>query len=903
MFAAPYGQISAADGAVNQEIVLLVDTVDGTIGYSSGQAETLVAASLGQPAPSCIDQWPIDGGKAVLKAIAGGSVPPGALPADVPLPGWSLSLTQPCGGSLVLTFGRLLKSADERFRGLLDHASIGVVVHRRFKPLYANHLFASIFGFPSIQSVLRTDLLRLTRSPIGLTHEQAWRELSECVQTQKQWAYPLQRIDGCPVHIDMRYRSITWEGKPAVVMSVLDASERQRQEDEIGRLRSRLYESLDAISDGFALWDADDRLIVRNRGLDRVTPSSKGIFKPGISFADATRELCKAGEFQLKEGVSVESFVSERTAQHQAHRHSREMRNSKGEWYLISERPTSEGGIVSVYTDITQLKAVQADLAEERTKAEAANAAKSNFLAMMSHELRTPMAGIRGIVDLMAMSDLNDEQSKYLDQLENSTDALLTMLNDILDYSKIEAGRLTLENIPFSIAHTLRETCSLFEHTASSRGNSLSLEIRSSVPAWARGDPGRIRQIVMNLVSNAIKFTEQGSVDIRAEATDTRGIGKDDEGFVLSVTVSDTGIGIAEEKQGELFSAFTQADASTTRRFGGTGLGLAICRNLVEAMGGNITVRSAPDQGSSFKFKIPLTVCNAPASAAKGGKGVQPKVDFSGVHVLLAEDNALNRSLISAMLRKLGFIVDVAANGAEAVDTVSKSPDFDLVLMDMQMPVMDGPEAVRRIRAMSGPAAELPMIALTADAMPEHRARYMASGLDAILTKPIAWEHLAATVSSIFAKRAGKTADHVAQVATYSDTMPLFDGTTLVALCEAVGDTALVAMVEKMLAAAAASLDQISDAQERGDRKATEAAAHDLKGMAANFGAMRLANVAERLQIAATQDADIADLTREMDEVLSATRVELPQLRDRIGAEQGASAGYAPGPLPMVASS
>ena len=894
MLAAKYGPGLTAGNALNQEIVLLVDTSGGVISYASEQAEAFVGAALCAQAPTGIARWPTDDGKAVLTAIVAGNVPSVALPTGVPLPGWALTRTQRCGGHQVLTFGRHVRPADERFRALLDHASIGVVVHRNFKPLYANHVFARLFGFPSIEAVLRSDVLGLSRSPLEMTREQAWRELSECIQTQKQWSYPMQRLDGLPVHVDMRYRSITWGDEPAVVMSMVDASERRRQEDAIERLRQQIYEALDAISDGFALWDSDDRLIVANRSMDRVTPLSKGIFRPGISFADAMREHCAAGEFELEEGETVDAYVAKRTALHQAHRHNREMLNSDGEWYLISERPTSDDGIVGVYTNITQLKAVQADLDAERAKAEAANAAKSNFLAMMSHELRTPMAGIRGIVDLMRMSDQTAEQSRHLEQLERSTDSLLTMLNDILDYSKIEAGHLALETIPFSVVQTLQETCSLFDHTASSRGNALALEIAPAVPEWARGDPGRIRQVLMNLVGNAIKFTEHGRIDIRAQASEPAGKAQERQGFVLSVTVSDTGIGIAKDQLDDLFCAFTQADASTTRRFGGTGLGLAICRNLVEAMGGRITVDSAPDQGATFTFKIPLAACGVHEIPQTGGERPLPRADFTGVRVLLAEDNALNRSLISAILSKLGFVVDVATNGAEAVDTVTRLPDLDLVLMDMQMPVMDGPEAVRRIRSMNGPVAKLPIIALTADAMPEHRERYLAAGLDAILTKPIAWEHLAATVRALFVERASTAEARSVVAEPRSDTLPLFDSDTLKALLEAVGDSALLAMVDKMLAAAERRFDQIGNAQTERDHEAIETAAHDLKGMAANFGAARLADVAEELQVAAAERCETGALVSVMGDVLSATCAEVPDLRRRLDPECHDSGASAP---------
>ena len=367
--------------------------------------------------------------------------------------------------------------------------------------------------------------------------------------------------------------------------------------------------------------------------------------------------------------------------------------------------------------------------------------AKSEFLAKMSHEIRTPLNGVIATADLMAATQLNDEQHELLDTLRLSAKTLLGIINDILDFSKIEAGRMVLETLPFTPTVLVEEVVSIMAPAAHSKGLTVRTELSSSLPHSVAGDPLRLRQILLNFVGNAIKFTARGEVVIRAMRL-KKGEG---QSAWLRFEVQDTGVGIPPEKQAGIFDAFTQADSSVTRQYGGTGLGLAICKRLVELMGGQIGVYSQPGQGSCFWFEVPLPVIqeNAPeeTTAQPSGSALNSH-ELDGVRVLLVEDNPVNQKVAIRMLQKLGCVVELAENGQQALEKLERA-SYDIVLMDMQMPVMDGLTATRLLRQREQQTGHHQVvIALTANAMQTDRELCLEAGMDDYLSKPLTLDAL-----------------------------------------------------------------------------------------------------------------------------------------------------------------
>jgi signal transduction histidine kinase/ActR/RegA family two-component response regulator len=366
-----------------------------------------------------------------------------------------------------------------------------------------------------------------------------------------------------------------------------------------------------------------------------------------------------------------------------------------------------------------------------RAAAERALQIKSEFLATMSHEIRTPMNGLIGMATLLADTPLSSQQRDYVDTLKASSVALLAIINDILDFSKLEAGKVELESELFDAREMIRDVVRLLEEPAAQKGLAIRME-GSAEPIWVLGDAGRLRQILLNLVGNAIKFTEAGHVVVgyRLEEGTPR----------LKFFVEDTGIGVPEPRRDRLFQLFTQADASTTRKFGGTGLGLVICRRLVEAMGGTIQFSPALTGGARFDFWVRADLAVPPsrdeASERGNEKDAEVRLRELQLRVLLAEDNVVNQKVARAVLEKLGARVDCVANGVEAVTAVQQFP-YDLVLMDGNMPELDGYDASTQIRSLQGPGAKVPIIALTANALEGDRERCLRAGMNDFLSKPL----------------------------------------------------------------------------------------------------------------------------------------------------------------------
>ncbi|WP_259780868.1 ATP-binding protein [Aestuariispira ectoiniformans] len=520
-----------------------------------------------------------------------------------------------------------------------------------------------------------------------------------------------------------------------------DVTRYVQQEVMLDKSERRLRDAIEALGDGFAYYDAEDRLVICNERYKEIYSLSASHIYEGVKFEDLLRVGLDRGQY-LDGLDDPEAWLQERLAAHRnATGETTEQLLDDGTWLHIKESHTRDGGVVGIRRDVTDLKEAQLAAEQAQARAEAANKAKSTFLATMSHELRTPMSSILGLIELLQFTDLDETQRKHIDDIKTTSESLLVLLNDILDLSKIEAGHVGLENQAFSPVELAHRIQSLFLPNAQSKGLRLYLDIDDNIPDLVRGDPARLRQILTNLVGNALKFTLEGSVSICLRRQ---------ERFLI-YEVQDSGIGIAADRLPDIFDPFVQGDSSVSRLYGGTGLGLAICKRLADAMGGTICVDSTPGIGSSFRIEIPFSP-EKPETAVKPAIEQKPPPRTTSIksplRFLVAEDVALNRAIVVSILERHGHIAETVENGREAVDKL-RNGKFDLVLMDIRMPVMDGLTATRLIRSEEKNGAHIPVIAITADVLDVQRDEILAAGIDAVITKPIDWEKLHNTISGL----------------------------------------------------------------------------------------------------------------------------------------------------------
>jgi PAS domain S-box-containing protein len=627
---------------------------------------------------------------------------------------------------------------------------------------------------------------------------------------------------------------------------------------EILKVQERFDLAVRGANDGLWDWDlARDRLY--------LSPRSKEIlgYEDGEIGEDPKEWIALVHPDDLDETrVEVTKHVEGRSEQY---RMVLRFRHKKGHyvWVLDRGRAQRDGGgkairMVGTHSDITEMRRYEEALRGAKVEAETASRAKSQFLAVMSHEIRTPMTGILGMGDLLLSSGLDGDQERYARTLMRSARTLLGLLDDVLDFSKIEAGQLEMEAVSFHPAELIEDVVELFQPKASEKGLVLEPLGEPYPDLVACGDPTRLRQVLFNLVGNAVKFTERGRVGVSLTWEESGA-----NAVSLTFAVTDTGVGMGEEQLSRLFTPFTQADASTTRKFGGTGLGLTICKRLAEMMGGVISVDSRFGEGSTFWVRLTLPLGDPKESvsldrtASPWPLGEVSVREGVGYRVLLVEDNETNMLLIATVLRRAGHVVDTARNGVEGVARVKASADetlgeegrYDLVLMDMQMPEMDGAEATRRIRAMGGEVGTLPIIALTADVSLEDRDRYLSSGLTDLLTKPVDWGRLHEVINRAVKGRNVAPEMSIEKSAPGPEPLrlpgpnwreaPDFDGEVLDGLISQVGVEKVRPLLRSALDNMERYLAKVEALSLDGTPEDLRRATHALKGMAGQFGATR----------------------------------------------------------------
>ena len=663
----------------------------------------------------------------------------------------------------------------------------------------------------------------------------------------------MRHKDGHWVWVLDRGKVASWtpEDKPLLMSGThQDITSRKDAEARLLEAEALLRSAVETIGEAFVVYDAEDRLVFCNEKYRELYYLSAPVIEPGRSFEEIIRYGVERGQY--KGAISrEEAWIAERLAAHRQANQELIQQLDDGRWLKITERRTPSGHIVGFRVDVTEFY-------RAREAAEAANTAKSRFLATMSHEIRTPMNGILGMAQMLLMPTLtDDDRQDYARIILNSGQTLLALLNDILDISKVEAGKLELESAALDPAQIIHEIQVLFAETAGHKG----LRIESGwIGATAQpgqpgqrylGDPHRLRQMLSNLVGNALKFTAQGHIRIEA-----REVERDGPHALLEFRVTDTGIGIPEEKQALLFKAFSQADSSTTRQFGGTGLGLSLVRSMAKLMGGDVGLDSEAGHGACFWFRIRADllavgvdsrddVRQAIVGADDTAMGVRPG-SFTG-RILVVDDNATNRLVLKAMLNKPGVRCDFVEDGQQAVDAITRGMAPDLVLMDCQMPVMDGYQATLQIRRWETEHARprLPIVALTASAFEDDRQHCLEVGMDDFLAKPIDIEKLTATLgrwlagSSETAEVAAVAPAPQATITRQESGPPVFDEETL--LAQLGGDRELAkAIILSATEDIPGYFEQLEQAIASANWKVAERQTHTLKGLTAQIGGIRL---------------------------------------------------------------
>ena len=634
--------------------------------------------------------------------------------------------------------------------------------------------------------------------------------------------------------------------------------QRERIEDERATARRTLENALESMSDGFVMFDPDDRLIACNSRYKDFYKISAPFIVPGALFDDIMREGALRGQYPQAQG-DIETFVTESKAFHRGNHPPMERLLPDGRWVLITERRTPDGGVVGIRTDITPLKRAMQDLATARDTARAAGEAKSQFLARMSHELRTPLNGILGFSELLLDdSRLANDQRDKIRTLSNAGKHLLELVNGLLDLSKIESGRMELAIRAFPLQEVIQSSAALVAPDVMRKKLEFTLNLDPRLPKAVLGDATRLRQVILNLLSNAVKFTPSGgSIYFSARQ---RQAGR------LRIEVRDTGPGISPEDQRLIFEDFVQIASMTQSEALGTGLGLAITSRLVKQMGGEIGCQSNSGAGSTFWIEIPFLVAEIPeATPDAPSQDLTPPAEQRKLRILVVDDVKANRDVAGALLVSLGQEVAFAGGGAEALEKMP-TQQFDLVLMDLQMPQMDGFETARAIRAMPAPLGQVPIFALTASVMPDQIAAAREAGMNGHIGKPLSRDALATSLAGLRSLASDKIQgpEIYAEAASPPDSATVDQRVLRLLKSELKG--AAAGVVREFMVEMQTIRDQFSAELAQGVPRADVVAqhVHRLLGAARTLGATRLAQqVAEFQKLQSRESSDLQPHNKE----------------------------------------
>ena len=628
--------------------------------------------------------------------------------------------------------------SENRFRGTFEQAGVGICyLSLNGDFLKTNKKLCDTIGF-SNEELMKKNIKQLIGSEDLFNDLKIVKEVLNGTQNSKSYERRFVRNDGIVVwlYITMSLVKDT-EGQDLYLFTCQDITDRKLVEEKLSKTQAILEAAMDNSQAGITIADAPDgklryinkaalsigrpydETISQHEDLNKYYSDLKIANEDGTPLKFNERPLIRAvlyGETCSKEFLFRQDNVPDRTV-----------------WINSAPVKDQSGRIIagiSVFLDISERKRIEKSLRVAKEEAERANVAKSQFLANMSHEIRTPMTGIMGMTDLTLMTEVTDEQREYLEIVKSSTKSLLHVLNDILDYSKIEAGKMSLEHIEFRLSEVVNEVVALFSVVAQQKGLMINARVDVGIPGVLMGDPFRLRQVLSNLLGNAVKFTTSGEINILITGQKISG-----NKMKLKTIVHDTGIGIPEDKLEVVFKSFSQVDDSNTRQFGGTGLGLAICKRITELMNGEIWVESQVGHGSNFYFTAEFDVPTDQLFQSKNNVKTLSLEEYAKKKVLLVEDDEVSRNMVKIILLKKGLSVYVVGNGKEAVDIIEKQI-FDLIIMDINMPYMDGYSAVTIIRGREK-TGHVPIVAMTAYALKGEREKCLSSGMDDYLSKPV----------------------------------------------------------------------------------------------------------------------------------------------------------------------